>query len=69
MVIRLKNETIQVLKEKCEIAEKLIASQEGLLRTKQEQIEDLTRKLDKTMDLAKRATKMAERNIFTIPLK
>ena len=40
--IKLKDETIKVLKEKCAIAEKFIASQEGLLKVKQEQIEELT---------------------------
>ena len=62
-VMRLKNETIKVLEEKGAIADKLLASQEALLRVKQEQIEDLTKQLDATFALAKRAADLASRNI------
>lgn len=60
--IKLKDETIKVLKEKCAIAEKFIASQEGLLKVKQEQIEELTKQLESTFTLAKRATDLASRS-------
>lgn len=62
-VMRLKDETIKVLKEKGEIADKLLASQEALLKVKQEQIAELQEQLDTTFALAQRATDLANKSI------
>lgn len=61
--LRLKDETIQALKEKCAIAEKFIEAQQALLEVKQDQIKELTKQLDTTFELAKRATEVASRSI------
>lgn len=62
-VMRLKDETIKVLKERSEIADKLLASQEALLKVKQEQIAELQEQLDTTFALAQRATDLANKSI------
>lgn len=61
--VKLKDQTIEVLKEKGLIMKQLLAVQEQTISIQKEQIKELKEQLDQTLILAQRASHLASRNI------